>query len=442
MGVGLNRPEPETRNQKRETDVPFTRRQFIRGGVSAFTVGFAAPQFFTDLALAQGARTRNLVVVYLAGGNDALSMVIPYQDPSYYSRRPSIAVPAGTVLQVGTDRRGAALGLHPRLTGLLSIFNDGRLAIIQRTGYFGSSRSHFTGTDIWSSASPGNPDGAGWLGRFLDTLPSPVDPLAGWATTGETPHALLGNLVQVPSIPNAQQYSLSSPNSGAEAASEKAAAVRMTANFPPDEPHLALVSASAAEALATLDRVAATVSYRATVTYPTNGFAQALKMIAGAISGGVGTRVFWVQTGGYDTHSGQGVRQTGGAYYNLMATLGDGLGAFYNDLRNQGLLNDTLVLQFSEFGRRITENGSSGTDHGAAAVMLALGGGVRGGLHGTAPNLNASDPLNPTLENNGGDVTYETDFRSVYARVLETWLGTPSAPILGGDFTATMPAFV
>src|SRR5688572_18750198 len=126
-----------------------SRRTFIRGGVSAFTLTFAAPSFLADIARAQGARGRNLVVVYLNGGNDALSTVVPYQDPFYYSRRPTIAVPAGQVLQIGTDQAGKALGLHPRLTGLRDIFNDGRLAIIQRTGYLNSSRSHFQGLDIW-----------------------------------------------------------------------------------------------------------------------------------------------------------------------------------------------------------------------------------------------------------------------------------------------------
>ena len=159
-----------------------------------------------------------------------------------------------------------------------------------------------------------------------------------------------------------------------------------------------------------------------------------------SIVGGTGTRVYWVQTGGYDTHASQGA-QGGGAYQNLMGTFGDGLTAFYDDLRNQGLLGDTLVLQFSEFGRRISENGSGGTDHGAAAVMMAMGGAVRGGIYGTAPSLNP-DVSNPTLENNGGDVRYETDFRSVYAKVLDGWLGANSTSILGGDFRAGAPAIV
>jgi uncharacterized protein (DUF1501 family) len=416
-----------------------TRRDFLRDGVAAFTITFAAPSFLDDIARAQGATSRNLVVLYLSGGNDALSMLVPYADPFYYSRRPSIGIPAGQVLQVGTDASGRALGLHPRLTGLRDIFNQGRLAIIQRTGYQNSSRSHFEGTDIWNTADPGSPQGLGWLGKYLDTLPQPIDSLAGWNTVRETPRALLGRSVAVPAIPDARTYSFASPNNAAEAANERAAAIRIASHVPVDRPNVAFVNASSRGALETLDRVATVSSYNGTVAYPNNGFAQALRTVAGSIVRGIGTRVFWVQTGGYDTHSGQGTN--GGAYTNLMATLNDGVFAFYNDLRNQGLLNDTLLLQFSEFSRRITENGSQGTDHGAAGVMMAMGGGVRGGLYGTAASL-SPDPANPTLENNAGDVRYETDFRAVYARVLDGWLGANSVGILGGDFRAGAPAIV
>ena len=134
--------------------MPISRREFVRGGVAAFTVSFAAPRFLCDLARAQGQSRRSLVVLYLSGGNDALSTVIPYTDPQYYARRPSLAVPAASVLQIGSDRTGRPLGLHPRLAGVRSIFNAGRLAILQRTGYANSSRSHFEGTDIWSTADP------------------------------------------------------------------------------------------------------------------------------------------------------------------------------------------------------------------------------------------------------------------------------------------------
>jgi uncharacterized protein (DUF1501 family) len=409
----------------------FTRREFIKGGVSAFTVGFAAPAFLSDLAIAQGSSHRSLVVLYLSGGNDALSMLVPYTDPFYYSRRPSLAVPAGNVLQIGGDSSGKPLGLHPRLPGLKAIYDQGRLAIVQRTGYQNSSRSHFLGTDIWSTADPSNASGPGWLGRYLDSLPSPVDPLAGWSTVRELPHTLKADHVAVPAIPSVTGYALQSPNTGQEAVFSRAALTGMASHLPPEQPHLSFVNGTAQAALATLDRVGSVATYVPTVPYPNSGLGQALQAVAGAIVRGIGTKVFWVQTGGFDTHSGQGVNQANGAYWGLMNTINAAVTAFYTDLSNQGLLDDTLLVQFSEFGRRITENGSQGTDHGAAAVMMMLGGPVRGGLYGTAPSL---QPGNPTLENNGNDVTFETDFRSVYAQVIDNWLGVDSIQILGGDF--------
>ena len=415
-----------------------TRREFVRGGVAAFTVSFAAPAFLSDLARAQGRSRQNLVVLYLSGGNDSLSMLIPYNDPEYRNRRPTIAIPAANVLQIGSDRSGVALGLHPRLTGLRTIFNAGRLAFVQRTGYANSSRSHFEGTDIWSTADPRVPQGNGWLGRYLDTLPSPIDPLTGWSTAGTIPRTLQANRVGVPSIPAVQGYAFSSPNTGNEVQYARDSATRIASHLPEDQPHLAFVNVSSQAAFATLDRVAQVGTYTPSVTYPNNGFAQALRMIAGAMVKGVGTKVFWVQTGGYDTHAAQNPNQANGSYSTLMATLNDGLLAFYTDLLNHGLLNDTLVLQFSEFGRRINENGSQGTDHGAASVMMAIGGGVRGGIYGTAPNLRGT-PDNPTLENSGNDVHYETDFRSVYSKVIDSWLGGDSVSILGGNFRAGAP---
>jgi uncharacterized protein (DUF1501 family) len=412
-----------------------TRRQFIQGGLATFTVTFAAPEFLSDLALAQGSRVRNLVVLYLSGGNDSLSMVVPYQDPFYASRRPNIQV--ANVLQIGADSSKVALGLHPRLGGLKQIFDQGRLAVIQRSGYPNQSRSHFQGTDIWSTADPSNSSGLGWVGRYLDSLPSPLDPLIGWNTTRDLPHVLQSGHVAVPAIPNPLTYSFLSPNVGTEALAERNTALHINSHVPVNQPSLSFVYGSAQAAMATLDRVATVASYAGTANYPaTNSFAQALKAVAGAMVRGIGTRIFYVTTGGFDTHSAQ--NPANGTYANLMTTLNDGLIAFYNDLNNQGLLTDTLVLSFSEFGRRISENGSNGTDHGSASVMLAMGGRVNGGLYGTAPNLNL-DPNNPTLENNAADVKYETDFRSVYAKVIDGWLGANSVSLLGGDFRAGAP---
>src|SRR5688572_30497636 len=172
-----------------------SRRQFDEGREAALTMYFAAPELLSDLARAQGASVRNLIVLYLSGGNDALSTLVPYNDPFYYSRRSSIAVPAGNVLQIGTDSSRVALGLHPRLAGLKQIFDQGRLAIVQRTGYENQTRSHFLGTDVWSTANPNDATGTGWVGRYLDALPSPVDALVGWNTTRDLPHVLQANKV-------------------------------------------------------------------------------------------------------------------------------------------------------------------------------------------------------------------------------------------------------
>lgn len=414
----------------------FSRRQFVKGGVTAFTFGFAAPQVLCDIAFAQGVPSRNFVVVYLSGGNDSLSTIIPYRDPFYASRRPTIAMPAANVLQIGTDSSGVELGMHARLTGLKSIFDAGKLAIVQRTGYANQSRSHFTGFDIWGTANTTNTTGAGWLGRYLDQLPSPVDPLVAWNTQRETPRPLMANKVGVPAITSPAAYQFASPNTGNDAVVERAAQSRIASHVPVDRPHVAFVNSTTQSALGTLDRVATVATYRPAVAYPNNGFAQALQAVAGAMNKQIGTKVFWVQTGGFDTHASQGVNT--GAYATLMSTLGDGLKAFYDDLSAQGLFNNTVVMVYSEFGRRISENGSAGTDHGAGANMMLMGGLVRGGIYGTAPNL-SMDPANPTLENSNADVKWETDFRSVYAKVLDNWLGTNSVSVLGADYRTGAP---
>ena len=248
-----------------------SRRAFVGGGVAAFTWGFAAPRVLCDIAFAQGVPSRNLVVVYLSGGNDALSTLVPYRDQAYYSRRPTLAVPAGSVLQIGRDSSGVELGLHPRLTGLKSIFEAGRLALIQRTGYENSSRSHFTGFDIWGTANPVNSQGPGWLGRYLDSLSQPVDPLVAWNTQRETPRPLMARVVGVPAITSPAAYSLASPNGAAEAVHERAAQTRISSHLPVDRPHLAFVNSTAQAALGTLDRVATVATYRPAAPYPTTG---------------------------------------------------------------------------------------------------------------------------------------------------------------------------
>ena len=417
-----------------------TRREFVKGGVAAFTMGFTAPAFLNDLAMAQGPTGRSFVVLYLGGGNDALSFLVPYTDPAYYSRRSTQAVPAESVIQIGTDSSGVALGLHPNLAGIKSLYDDGNLAIIQRTGYADSSRSHFRGTDIWSTADPNQSRGPGWLGRYLDTLAPPVDPLVAWNTHGQLPHTLLANTVGVPSIPDPVVYSFASPNGGFEAEYSQAATLEISSHLPVTNPHLSFVNSTAQAALATLDRVATVAAYTPTTDYPDTNLGAALQATAGAIATEVGTKVFWVQTGGYDTHAGQETMD--GRYADLLTTLNDALFAFYTDLSNNGLLNDTLVMQFSEFGRRISENGSGGTDHGSGGLMMAIGGGVSGGLYGTAAGSLADTDDNVDLDNRGCDVKHQTDFRSVYARAIDDWLDADSVSILGGDFRSANVDFV
>ena len=288
-----------------------TRREFIRGGVAAFTVGFAAPAFLSDIARAQGARARNLVVVYLSGGNDALSTVVPVPGPVLLQPPADDRVPAGQVLQIGTDSSGKALGPASAADRTRDIFNEGRLAIVQRTGYPNSSRSHFQGTDIWATADPdARRPATGWLGRYLDTLPRRSIRWSGWSTTRELPRALhVARRSACRRSRTPRTYAFNSPNSGAEAANERAAATRIASHVPVDRPHLAFVNTSAQAALATLDRVASVTSYTGTVAYPNNGFALALRTVAGAIVRGIGTRVFWVQTGGFDTHAEPGHRR-------------------------------------------------------------------------------------------------------------------------------------
>ena len=218
-----------------------------------------------------------------------------------------------------------------------------------------------------STAYPQGRCDSGWLGRYLDGLARPVDPLVGWNTVGELPATLRAASVEVPSIPDPKTYAFRGPNGDNDVASSKTAAWSMASHTPVRRPHLALVHATALAALAT----------------------------------GVGSRVFGVQTGGYDTHAGQ--NPVSGQYARLMTVLNNALAAFSTDLVSHDLWNQTLTPQFSECGRTISENGSRGTDHGAAGLMLALGGGVLGGLYGTAGSL-ASTPDNPATERLGRDV--------------------------------------
>ena len=203
-----------------------------------------------------------------------------------------------------------------------------------------------------------------------------------------------------------------------------ASAQRIASHVPVDRPHVGFVNGNVKNALATLDRVATVAQYAPTATYPNTGLGQALRAVAGAIVRGIGTKVFWVQTGGFDTHASQG-SSNDGAYAGLMSTVNDAVYAFYVDMANQGLIGNTTILQFSEFARRVEENGSQGTDHGSGAPMLLVGGRVRSGLVGEHPSL---------VNLQQGNLPFATDFRQVYATLIEGWLGADSQKVLGQKF--------
>ena len=255
----------------------FSRRQFVKGGVTAFTFGFAAPQMLCDIAFAQGVPSRNLVVVYLSGGNDSLSTVIPYRDPYYASRRPTLAVPAGNVLQIGTrlvehrarpasaaDRPQVDLRRRPPRDRAAHRLREPEPLALHRLRHLGHRQHHATRRAPAGSAA------------ISISLPPPIDPLVAWNTLRETPRPLMARTVGVPAITSPATYAFSSPNTGAEAGYERTAQTRISSHLPVDRPHLAFVNSTTQAALGTLDRVATVAAYRPAVTYPNNGFGQAL----------------------------------------------------------------------------------------------------------------------------------------------------------------------
>jgi uncharacterized protein (DUF1501 family) len=401
-----------------------SRRRFISGSLGAVALGGALPGFVREAAFAQAlpaaAGTADpanvLVVVQLAGGNDGLNTVIPYSDDAYHKARPTIRVTATNVLKLD-DR----VGFNPALAPLNELYKDGQVALIHGVGYPNPNRSHFEATQIWETASPTRPVSTGWLGRYLDRLernPDGTNSFAG-VTLGDTvPAALLAQHVDVPAIGalNAFQY-----NTGKDAASKAAAGTLYDGARPGQSPYLQLIEDTARAALHGGDLLRGKIAgYKTSVVYPGDAFAQQLQLAARIIGSDLGTRIVFVSIGSFDTHAGQRSQQD-----KLLGFFSKALVAFYKDLAEHGNARRVLTMTFSEFGRRVGENASSGTDHGTAAPLFAIGGGVKGGIYGQQPSLTDLD---------NGDLKFATDFRSVYATVLERWLGRDAVPIVGDGF--------
>lgn len=426
-----------------------TRRRFLRQTLLGAAVTMTIPVFLqktfatmegeaadSPVQVPTGRDGRILVVLQMAGGNDGLNTVIPYEDDLYYRARPTIGIPRGTVLPLAEG-----LGLHPSLKGLRALYDDGQLGVIRGVGYPNPNRSHFRSMEIWQTASDsGDFERHGWLGRYFDHACSGADPAVGIAIANATPQAFAATEPRGITFSNPEQYRWA-----AQGKDEEADAVYAQFNqFNEMEEELGGQGGGTIGELG--ERVASSLSARdflqrtavdasrtsaevlavtrkptpITTAYPSSALGRSLNTVARMIGGGMTTRVYYASQGGYDTHQNQL-----GSHVNLLRDLGDSLHAFVQDLKAQGNLERVTVMTFSEFGRRVDENGSRGTDHGAAGPMFFLGGGVKPGLYGKQPSL---------TDLYQGDVKYNVDFRSLYATALEKCLGVESRPILGRAF--------
>ena len=404
-----------------------TRRKFLASvsaaaGAGLVSLASRAPGFLCESAAygaAQPAGERVLVVLQLSGGNDGLNTVIPYTDVAYRKRRPSLAVGAGGVLKID-----GSIGLHPGLRGMATLLENRQLSIVQGIGYPNPNRSHFESMDIWHRAQlEPQPRPTGWLGRAFDNqqaaLAKAGDP-PGLHLGGEVqPLALAARELSSPSIRSLDQFKLETGGNNAQRSAIQAAAAapRSTANN-----LLQFVQTRATSALELSQRIeSSNHTYKTSIAYPGSRIAEKLKRIAQLIDAGLATRVYYVALDGFDTHSEQEASHAG-----LLTQLSGALAAFAEDLKAHGQLDRVLTLVFSEFGRRVEENASRGTDHGAAAPLFLVGSKVKSGLLGQHPRL---DDLTD------GDLKFHTDFRAVYAAILENWFGWRSEPILGQCFT-------
>jgi uncharacterized protein (DUF1501 family) len=407
--------------------MPVSRRQFLKRSAATVAVGLAVPPWLAKMVWAQGSdgsfgrdssgRIRSLVVIQMTGGNDGLNTVIPYSDSAYAANRPTLAVPDSDILHL-TD----SIGLHPTMTGMKGLYDKGKLAIVQGVGYPNPNRSHFRSMEIWQTAEPDKMGTEGWVGRYLDAVrEGRTSPLTGINIGNEMPEAFESAHSMVPTIQGLANFGVVFPHTDeGDAAMEALKAVQTTDT---NTRYGALFSQTARETYESADRIRAGIqNYHSNVQYPAGGFGQGLQEVAMLIAANLGTRVFYVSFGGgsFDTHTQQLRRHP-----LLLSQLSDGLAAFQTDLEQMGAADSVLTLTFSEFGRRVHENAGGGTDHGTASEMFVVGNPVKGGLYGEYPSLSDLDQ---------GDLKHTTDFRSVYATVVDRWLGSNSEEVLGSRF--------
>ena len=379
------------------------------------------PGFLAQLAHAVEAKTddRVLVVVQLDGGNDGINTVVPYRDEGYPKHRERLRLPTERLHKLDDN-----IALHPSMRSLADLFHKQRLAIVQGVGYPNPNRSHDVSMAIWHTARFDREEhkGHGWLGRALDQLPSqPGMPGAMLVGEGVLPTAVLGRRTVAGSFSRLDELAVQ--NVSARAASVATTSRHRNSGESGDSSDAdlqAFVRRATLDTYTTAEAVAAAAAReRGKATYPANQLAQHLAMVARLIEADLPTRVYYVVHSGYDTHAVQS-----DTHARLLGELSGALAAFVDDLAEAKLAERVLVMTFSEFGRRVKENASAGTDHGTAGPMFLAGGGVRGGTFGDTPRL---------LDLDAGDLKMSVDFRRVYAAVLRDWLDVSPESVLAGD---------
>jgi uncharacterized protein (DUF1501 family) len=408
------------------------RREFLKRGVTFVSLSLASRYMLMQVtpghdtvfgqASTLSGNARLLVIIQLSGGNDGLNTVIPYGTGLYYDARPKLAVPPKEILPVTGQ-----IGLHPKLSNLKNLYDAGKVAIVQGVGYPNANRSHFRSTDIWMTANPDAIEKTGWLGRYLDESIARFHgaKLPAANIGGTLPLTLVGEKVVVPSIASLEGYQFLTDTRYPQEREKRLRLFQTINGQSFENAYLDYLAQTGLGAQQSADELQTAVKkYTSKIEYPTDPFAQGLKLIAQIIAGGIGTQILYVTIGGFDTHAEQNTARVN--HPVLLETVDKGLDAFYRDISQMGVADDIVMMTFSEFGRRVRENGSLGTDHGTAAPMFVIGDRVKGGLHGEHPSLTKLD--------DNGDLIYTVDFRSVYATILEDWLGADSQAILGKRF--------
>jgi uncharacterized protein (DUF1501 family) len=388
------------------------RRDFLKHA-SLVALAPVVPSFLAHTARAAvpDKDGRILVVIQLDGGNDGINTVVPFADEGYAKCRRALRLRKEQLVKVNDS-----VGLHPEMKDAGALLESGRLAIVQAVGYPNPSRSHFESMAIWHTARFDREErgGLGWIGRGLDGGPAPRGGVAAvFVGGGQMPVALRSRRCVASGLTRPEDFVLAG----------EAKAGRAGAGAGGKDDLLAFVRRSAVDGYATADRMARVVrAADGRGRYPASALGQQLGLMARLIKGGSGTRVYYARQGGYDTHATQL-----GPHALLLRELSGAVKAFLDDLAAAKLAERVTVLCFSEFGRTVKENSSAGTDHGTAGPVLLAGPAVKPGLVGALPKLLDPDPRH-------GDLRVVTDFRQVYATVLESWLGLSAKAALGGSF--------